>query len=640
MSGQTFPATKAVTSHQNHGGRDIREVGRLTLKNFILSSTYNTWLGISQEKDVEIAIRAIVDKLYAISAGSLCQGTITPPCNYPAGTKNSYWFADAKDIVGGAGGRLMEIGDMLICIADSVGGTHAAVGANYMIVEKNFYIGVWGDLTPLTRAVGQLVADGSESLITQVNHLDTAIGADASLTPVLRTAGPVSTAVDIYTNMDALDAAIGADVTSFTYLVAANNVNTNLDNLDTQLGILKGAGSFGGYASAMVPMASMNPILYWAQTEGTAGNTIRVRHIDLGAPGPIAIVVAGTDIDVSFQAGVETNAAIAAAVNADPAASALVYARSSGGNGEAAAYTLFSMGSDDLSYDADPSTNHINGALSLKDADRILDAKIGPDSDMASEEIIDSTNSMYKNFSLLDELVNIMFNKYYWKEDFNEEVDTVLLSAGLRADEWTLGGTNHVAANITYRAVENGVIRLQTSGADNDSECMSHIPAFINTTNLPVIEVRFRTDNVGAAQNGVLLGFANAAPIIDINNISGVALTYNLVGINSDLANPEHIRVFSGEMVGGDVIDDTGVALVANQWCTVRLSLEGVNPRIWINVTGGVITEADEVVLTTPAGVVTPATAMVPVLFVQGLDATPSDAALEVDYIRVWQNRA
>lgn len=59
--------------------------------------------------------------------------------NYPAGVKDWYWRVSVAGKIGGASGIEVEVGDMIICTITNNGGTHAAVGADFMIVEKNMF---------------------------------------------------------------------------------------------------------------------------------------------------------------------------------------------------------------------------------------------------------------------------------------------------------------------------------------------------------------------------------------------------------------------------------------------------------------------------------------------------------------------
>ena len=58
--------------------------------------------------------------------------------NYPVSAKGATYIVTAAGRIGGASGPEVEIGDMIICKeTNSTAGTHAAVGANFFIVQTN-----------------------------------------------------------------------------------------------------------------------------------------------------------------------------------------------------------------------------------------------------------------------------------------------------------------------------------------------------------------------------------------------------------------------------------------------------------------------------------------------------------------------
>lgn len=57
--------------------------------------------------------------------------------NYPTSTKGDSYIVTAAGKIGGASGTPVDVGDMIVCKADSGGGTEAQVGSNFFIVESN-----------------------------------------------------------------------------------------------------------------------------------------------------------------------------------------------------------------------------------------------------------------------------------------------------------------------------------------------------------------------------------------------------------------------------------------------------------------------------------------------------------------------
>lgn len=56
--------------------------------------------------------------------------------NYPASERGDQIPVSVAGRVGGAAGLFVSIGDVILCLADSAAGTHAAVGANFVIARS------------------------------------------------------------------------------------------------------------------------------------------------------------------------------------------------------------------------------------------------------------------------------------------------------------------------------------------------------------------------------------------------------------------------------------------------------------------------------------------------------------------------
>lgn len=230
--------------------------------------------------------------------------------------------------------------------------------------------------------------------------------------------------------------------------------------------------------------------------------------------------------------------------------------------------------------------------------------------------------------------------KYFRCEDFDEEAAAVTLDAGLRGDEWTFGGTNGDAGDVTYIQGTGGLIRLETDGADNDSVYALWLNTAVYITANPIIEFRVRVDAVTASLTGFAVGLAETGTFTTMG-FDAADDDYILVGMDSDLGTPANLRMYTEDNNGGITTVDTGVAIAANTWCTIRIDCTDTEqPRIWINNSGGAITAANEVAAATITGTIQDAIYMYPVIFLICLDATPSARHLDVDYIKIWQDRA
>ena len=232
--------------------------------------------------------------------------------------------------------------------------------------------------------------------------------------------------------------------------------------------------------------------------------------------------------------------------------------------------------------------------------------------------------------------------KYFWMEDFDQEAAAVTLDAGLHADEWTFGGNVGAAADVTYIAGAGGILQVSSTAVDDQSTGAYWIVDNVYVDSNPIVEFRFRVDDVGAAQMGCLLGLTETVNILSINGIAAVSDDIVAVGMNSDLANPENVRLWTNDTGGAETVADLGVALTVNVWCTVRFDCTDTEKiRVWINNTGGAISPSDEIVAATVgAGTIQAGIALIPFMFIHCLDATPAEHHMEVDYIKIWQDRS
>jgi len=216
---------------------------------------------------------------------------------------------------------------------------------------------------------------------------------------------------------------------------------------------------------------------------------------------------------------------------------------------------------------------------------------------------------------------------YSWAEDFDEEASGVQLGAGLRADEWTQGGTNHGAANIVYAAGAGGTLAMTTTGGDDDSEFVLGIGNWRVDEN-PILEARVKVDNIATCYFGI--GFAEgsfvdkAAPDDDII----------LVGIDSDNGHghgANHLVIFSNDDNGGLIVDDTDVVAVNDTYVKIKIDCTDTEqPRVWINDT--------EVAAVDITGTILAGTTLSVYVMVQQL-AGATTRTLTVDYIKAWQDR-
>lgn len=71
------------------------------------------------------------------SGGSITDIDASANPNYPAGVVGDRLYVTVAGKVGGAAGKRVEVGDMVICKTNNAGGNEATVGANWFVVQGN-----------------------------------------------------------------------------------------------------------------------------------------------------------------------------------------------------------------------------------------------------------------------------------------------------------------------------------------------------------------------------------------------------------------------------------------------------------------------------------------------------------------------
>lgn len=82
---------------------------------------------------VQAVVSAAVSGLLELKGATDCSANP----NYPAGVVGDLYFVTVAGRIGGASGKLVDVGDAYICRVDNAGGTEAAVGASWFVLEHN-----------------------------------------------------------------------------------------------------------------------------------------------------------------------------------------------------------------------------------------------------------------------------------------------------------------------------------------------------------------------------------------------------------------------------------------------------------------------------------------------------------------------
>jgi alpha-D-ribose 1-methylphosphonate 5-triphosphate synthase subunit PhnG len=88
---------------------------------------------VMSQKAVKTLVSAAVANLLELKGSQNCSGNP----NYPAASAGDSYLVSVAGKIGGASGKSVDVGDMIVATADNAGGTEASVGTSWIVLEHN-----------------------------------------------------------------------------------------------------------------------------------------------------------------------------------------------------------------------------------------------------------------------------------------------------------------------------------------------------------------------------------------------------------------------------------------------------------------------------------------------------------------------
>lgn len=200
--------------------------------------------------------------------------------NYPTGSKGDVYYISVAGKVGGASGKTVTVGDMLICSADNAGGTEASVGTSWFVTESNL------DMTNVAITGGSIT--GTSITATSPTFATSVVTADASFTAfagatTLLTIGGTGASASLFapSTLDTTSSTTGAIRTSGGISAAkALNIGTT-GTFGGQ--IITIAGAVG--TPSIAPTDDSNTGIWFPAADTAAVSVAGARAITIGVGG-------------------------------------------------------------------------------------------------------------------------------------------------------------------------------------------------------------------------------------------------------------------------------------------------------------------------------------------------------------------
>jgi hypothetical protein len=124
-------------------GADVTDAGNVAAAGAFMASNVIDEDDMSSNSATKVptqqSVKAYADGLLGAADAMTFKGVIDCAAspNYPAGVQGDFHKVSVAGKIGGASGIVVQVGDGILCTTDNAGGTQAAVGSSWTILQSN-----------------------------------------------------------------------------------------------------------------------------------------------------------------------------------------------------------------------------------------------------------------------------------------------------------------------------------------------------------------------------------------------------------------------------------------------------------------------------------------------------------------------
>lgn len=150
--------------------------------------------------------------------------------NYPTANKGDAYYCSVAGLIGGGSGTSVEVGDLIVALLDNAGGTQAAVGTSWFVLEHNVVGALMAsnnlsDVASASTALSNIGGQPLSSILTNTTASFT-VAQEGKLSGIFPGATANSSDATLLSRANHTDTQLASTISDFSTAVAANAITS------------------------------------------------------------------------------------------------------------------------------------------------------------------------------------------------------------------------------------------------------------------------------------------------------------------------------------------------------------------------------------------------------------------------------